>query len=143
MANENDRFALRIDDHLGGGDIAFEGNRRILDDSDRVVVLQKVVNALPARAVYETAVDENQGRAASIRGSSCLRHLSTFLPLSPRDKTAFRLNDIGYEPCVYDTNGSFLYGTGRSYKRACSSSFLDEFFSETQLTLRAKRVVRQ
>src|SRR5215204_2462050 len=112
MANENDRFALRAGDHLGRGDIAFKGKRRILDDSDTVVVLQKVVNALPAGAVHETAVDENQGRAASIRGSSCLRHLSTFLPLSPRDKTAFRFNDIGYEPCVYGANGSFLYGTG-------------------------------
>src|SRR5215217_8367337 len=111
MANENDRFALRTDDHLGRGDIAFEGKRRILYDSDRVVVLQEVVNALPAGAVDETAVDENQGRAASIRGSSCLSHLSTFLPLSPRDKTAFRFEDIGYEPCVYGANGSYLYGT--------------------------------
>src|SRR5215207_1676325 len=83
MANENDRFALRTDDHLGRGNIAFEGKRRILDDSDAVVVLQKAVNALPAGAVHETTVDENHGRAASVRGSSCLSHLSTFLPLSP------------------------------------------------------------
>src|SRR5829696_7968112 len=77
--------------------------------------------ALPAGAVHETAVDENQGRAASIRGSSCLSHLSTFLPLSPRDKTAFRFNDIGYEPCVYGANGSFYKELWRSYKRTLFS----------------------
>src|SRR5215210_4855262 len=39
MANENDRFALRVDDHLGRGDVAFERKRRILDDSYAVAVL--------------------------------------------------------------------------------------------------------
>src|SRR5215211_9050603 len=66
MANENDRFTLRTDDHLGGGDIAFEGNRRILDDSDAVVVLQEAVNALPAGAVHETAVYEDDCGLGSI-----------------------------------------------------------------------------
>jgi hypothetical protein len=116
MANENDRFALRTDDHLGRGDIAFKGNRRILDDSDAVVVLQKIVNALPAGAVHETPVHENQGRAASIGGSSWLSHLSTFLPLSPRDKLRFdlRISDMSR---VYMVRMDHFYTElGRSYK---------------------------
>ena len=60
VADENDRLALRVDDALGRGHVAFERQRRILDDADVVaVLLQDVVDALPAGAVHETAVNEN------------------------------------------------------------------------------------
>jgi hypothetical protein len=52
VANENHRFALRVDDPLGGRGIPFERERRILDDADVVAVLsQDAIDALPARAV--------------------------------------------------------------------------------------------
>src|SRR5215210_1235785 len=66
MANENHRFALRVDYELGCCDIAFERNRWILDDSDTVaVLLQEVVDSLPAGAVHEPAVHENDSWGAS------------------------------------------------------------------------------
>jgi hypothetical protein len=62
MADENDRFALRVDDALGRGGVAFERKRRILDDGDGVAALpQEAIDALPAGAVDETAVNENHG----------------------------------------------------------------------------------
>ena len=49
-------------DALGDGNVVGVRERRILDDSDAVaVLLQLVVDALPAGAVYETAVHENDG----------------------------------------------------------------------------------
>ena len=56
MADEDDGFALLADDHLGRGDIALVRHVGFLDDSDAVVVLLEVVNALPAGAVRESAV---------------------------------------------------------------------------------------
>src|ERR687885_267351 len=68
MANENDWFALRSDDMPGRGDVPCKRNGGILDDSDAVAIpLQAAVDALPVRAVYEAAVDENDGRTAFIR----------------------------------------------------------------------------
>jgi hypothetical protein len=62
MANEKDRIALCVDHLLGRGDVARERNRRILDDADVVAVLpQEAIDALPAGAVRETAVNENDG----------------------------------------------------------------------------------
>jgi hypothetical protein len=54
VADENDRFALRVDDALRRIYVAFERKRGILDDADAVaVLLQLVVKAPPAGAVYE------------------------------------------------------------------------------------------
>jgi hypothetical protein len=39
MTNEDDRLVLRIDDALGRGNVAFERQRRVLDDADAVAVL--------------------------------------------------------------------------------------------------------
>ena len=62
VADEDHRFALRVDDALGRGDVVGERERRVLDDADVVaVLLQVVVDALPAGAVDETAVDEDHG----------------------------------------------------------------------------------
>src|SRR4051794_21103896 len=60
MADESDRFALGVDDALGSCDVVFERKRRILDDAHVVAVLLKpAVDTVPAGAVDETAVDEN------------------------------------------------------------------------------------
>jgi hypothetical protein len=60
VADEDDRFALRVDDTLGHGNVVGERERRILHDSDAVAALvELVVDAMPARAVDEAAVDEN------------------------------------------------------------------------------------
>jgi len=60
MSDENDRFALRVDDLVGGGDVTLERKRRILHDLDAIaVLLHVVVDTLPARAVHETAVNEH------------------------------------------------------------------------------------
>src|SRR5713226_7405546 len=62
VAHENDGFALRVDDAIGRGDVICERKRRILDDGDVVAVfLQVLVDTLPAGAVYETAVNKNDG----------------------------------------------------------------------------------
>src|SRR6266446_4945483 len=62
VAHENDGFALRVDDEIGRGDVTCERKRRILDDGDVVsVFLQVLVDTLPAGAVYETAVNKNDG----------------------------------------------------------------------------------
>ena len=54
------RLALRVDDTLGRIDVAFERKRRVLDDGDVVAVLpQEAVDTLPAGAVDETPVNEN------------------------------------------------------------------------------------
>src|SRR4051794_22951222 len=60
MADESDRFALGVDDALGSCDVVFERKRRILDDAHVVaVLLQAAVDTVPAGAVHEAAVDED------------------------------------------------------------------------------------
>ena len=60
MTNEDGRLVLRVDDALGRGNVAFERESRILDNADAVTVLsQKAVDTLPARAVDETPVNQN------------------------------------------------------------------------------------
>jgi hypothetical protein len=55
VADEDDGFALRVDDALGRGDVTFQRQRRVLDDADAVVVLlQEAVDLLPAGAIDET-----------------------------------------------------------------------------------------
>jgi hypothetical protein len=55
VADEDDGFALRVDDAPGRGDITSERPRRVLDDADAVVaLLQEPVALLPAGAVDET-----------------------------------------------------------------------------------------
>src|SRR2546423_1281882 len=74
MADESDRFALRVDDALGRGDVVFERKRRILDDAHVVaVLLQAAVDTVPAGAVHEAAVDEDNilGWAISHEKSPC------------------------------------------------------------------------
>jgi hypothetical protein len=60
VADENDRFALRVDDALGRIRVALERQCRILYDADVVTVLpQDAVDALPAGPIDKTAVNEN------------------------------------------------------------------------------------
>ena len=60
VANENDRLALCVDGALDHGDVVFERKSRILDDADAVAVLaQQAVDTLPAGAVDETPVNQN------------------------------------------------------------------------------------
>jgi hypothetical protein len=66
MTNEDDRLVLRVDDALGRGGVALERQRRVLDDADAVaVLLQQAVDLLPAGAVDETPVDENDRARSS------------------------------------------------------------------------------
>jgi hypothetical protein len=59
------RIALLIDGAGGHGDVVGERRGRALDDSDGVTVsTKKLVQGLPARAVDEAAVNEEQGRRA-------------------------------------------------------------------------------
>jgi hypothetical protein len=62
VANENYGLALRVDDTPCRVGVACQRDGRILYDADAVAILgQLVVNASPAGAVYETAVNENDG----------------------------------------------------------------------------------
>jgi len=75
VANENYRLVLRVDDALGGGNVAFEQKRRILDDADGVAVLRQLVvdEAIPilaeALALYERKGNEvSASRARAVLG---------------------------------------------------------------------------
>ena len=62
MADQHDWPGLRGDDALGERHVVGERGRRVLDDGDVVaVLLQDVVDALPAGAVDEAAVDKDDG----------------------------------------------------------------------------------
>jgi hypothetical protein len=66
VADEDDRFALRVDDAPCGGGVVFERQRWVLDDADAVAILcQQPVDVLPAGAVDETPMDENDGACSS------------------------------------------------------------------------------
>jgi hypothetical protein len=70
MADENDRFVLRIEDQSCRGHVAFERQSRILNDADVVAaVLQDVIDPLPAGSVRETAVDDGPGLTESLAGA--------------------------------------------------------------------------
>src|SRR5436305_3127190 len=63
VADEDDRPVLGIDDALGRFHVTIERKRRILHDADvETVLLQDVVDALPAGAVDETPVNEDYVR---------------------------------------------------------------------------------
>jgi hypothetical protein len=65
VTDEYDRIALLIDGAGGHGDVVGERRGRVLDDSDGVTVsTKKLVHGLPARAVDEAAVNEEQGQRA-------------------------------------------------------------------------------
>ncbi len=60
MADENRRTVLGCEGPLRHQHIIGQRDRRILDDGDGVAVfLQRVVHALPSRAVDEAAVHEH------------------------------------------------------------------------------------
>src|SRR5438067_821210 len=60
MPDENYGVSLGCDNALGCGDILRERNGRILNDGDRVAVPpQDLIDALPARAVNKTTVDQD------------------------------------------------------------------------------------
>jgi hypothetical protein len=60
VADEDDRFALLVDDTLRHGNVVGVRDRRILDDTHAVaVLLQLVVDALPAGSVHEATVNKN------------------------------------------------------------------------------------
>ena len=62
MSDKDDRaFRLR-DDEPGRGDVVGKRYRRVLHDAHVVaVLLQELVDALPAGAVDKTAMDEHDG----------------------------------------------------------------------------------
>jgi len=65
VADEDDGLVEVVDDLLGGGDVSFKGQGRLLDDGDVVPVgLEVVVDASPSGAVDETAVDQYDGGVA-------------------------------------------------------------------------------
>src|SRR5713101_5153467 len=67
MADENCRSVLRCKNSLGNRYVVPQRYRRILDDADAVAVsLQDLVDALPASAVHEATVDENDVLHGSI-----------------------------------------------------------------------------
>jgi hypothetical protein len=60
MTDEDDRLCLSIDRSLGGRDICLQRDCRVLDDGDVVtVLLQGLVDAVPARPIDESAMDED------------------------------------------------------------------------------------
>src|ERR1700722_866501 len=60
MGDKNCRPVLRCESSLGNCYVVLQRYRRILDDADAVaVLLQYLVDALPARAVHKATVDEN------------------------------------------------------------------------------------
>ena len=60
VANENRRPVLRSKNALGSRHIVLQRYRRVLDDADVVtVLLQDLVDALPAGAVHKATVDQN------------------------------------------------------------------------------------
>ena len=66
MADEENRAVLRGDRAPGEGDVVGERGRRVLDDGDGVALAgQDAVNALPAGAVDEAAVNEDDVLNAS------------------------------------------------------------------------------
>jgi hypothetical protein len=62
VANENHGLGLGVDDMPGRVDVGCTRERGVLDDTHGVAIRrQLLVDALPAGAVYETAVDEDDG----------------------------------------------------------------------------------
>jgi len=62
MADKHDAAFLRVDDAVGRLDVALERQRRVLDDRDLLsAAAKRAVDALPARAIDETSVDEDDG----------------------------------------------------------------------------------
>src|SRR4029077_6652469 len=60
MANENCRSILRCKSSLGNGSVVLQRYCRILDDADAIaVLLQDLVDPLPASAVNKATMDEN------------------------------------------------------------------------------------
>src|SRR5207244_10613976 len=67
MANENCRSVLRCKNSPGNCYVVLQRYCRILDDADAVaVLLQDLVDALPASAVNKATVDENDVLHGSI-----------------------------------------------------------------------------
>src|ERR1700674_5660960 len=63
MANKNDKPVLRCDNTFRDRHVVGERYRWVLDDAHVVtVLLQDLVDVLPAGAVHEAAVDENDSR---------------------------------------------------------------------------------
>ena len=60
VTDQDRRTYLLIEDQIGRGHVALQRNGRILDDADvETVLLEDVVEASPARAVDEGAVNQN------------------------------------------------------------------------------------
>jgi len=60
VADQDDRAVLGVEDPPGGGGVAVQGQGRVLHDADpESVAGERFVDALPAGAVDESAVDEN------------------------------------------------------------------------------------
>src|SRR6185436_6978643 len=60
VTDQDRRTYLLIEDQIGRGHVALQRNGRILDDADvETVLLEDVVEASPARAVNEGAVNQN------------------------------------------------------------------------------------
>ena len=60
VADQHDRAVLGVEDPPGGGGVAVQGQGRVLHDADpESVAGERFVDALPAGAVNEAAVDEN------------------------------------------------------------------------------------
>jgi hypothetical protein len=64
VADEHDRAVLGVDHPSRGGDVARQGQGRVLDNADPVTVgFEQVIDALPVRSVDEAAVHEYHGGA--------------------------------------------------------------------------------
>ncbi len=84
VADEHHRAALRMNDEFGGGDIAGQRDRGILDDADTVaVLLQELIDALPTGTIHETPVDKNDTYFRRIRYSSHIDFLSSMRECTP------------------------------------------------------------
>jgi hypothetical protein len=62
VPDKDHRFGLLVEDLSGGSIVASQRQCRVLNDGDAIaVVLEDVVDALPAGAVDESAVDKDHG----------------------------------------------------------------------------------
>ena len=80
MADEDDRMPRPGDHAFGLGDIFTKRDRRLLDDEHFIArIRENVVGVLPARAIDESAVDQDDGNGplGGDRGDGrCDRHCS-------------------------------------------------------------------
>ena len=98
MSDQHDRPILLGDGALGGRDVVGERGRRVLDDGDVIAVLiEDLLDAVPAGAIDEAAMHEDDGICCVVR------HLSS--PFQKRwmvvwSRSVERFLQVDYAPAA-------------------------------------------